>query len=360
MDMHEIKALFDNNVQKNVKKITDVNGNIVWYKVPDEYRKVEYLESSDGTSYIDTSLIPTATMKAQIKFQLNTTHRNRAGVFGSFPTGRARFQIFGSDDNMTFGIGNGYNGNNSRDSLSNSPHIAVLDGKNLAVSLDGVQQLATTGAYSNPAGVCSIYIFASNQNTPYLDNSKIWYTLIWDNDILIRHFIPVVRNSDDKPGMYDLVNDVFYTNVGTGEFTWGGVIDNNLFLGFDSPWCCNFSIAIADGKCATQDGNRTTYFFKVKPNTTYRYTATTAGDRFTVYAIKNEYDTPPTFVKSMYPYTETQNGIRAIENSPITNTDLHAATTDYTFTTGPDDKMVYIYLALEKKPTGVRIVEVEN
>lgn len=131
----------------------------------------------------------------------------------------------------------------------------------------------------------------------------------------------------------------------------------NLFLGFDSPWCCNFSITIADGKCASQEGDRTTYFFKVKPNTTYRYTATTAGDRFTVYAIKNEYDTPPTFVKSVYPYTETQNGIRAIENRPITNTDLHT-TTDYTFTTGPDDKMVYIYFALEKKPTGVRIVEV--
>ena len=96
----------------------------------------------------------------------------------------------------------------------------------------------------------------------------------------------------------------------------GGVIDNNLFLGFDSPWCCNFSITIADGKCATLEGNRTTYFFKVKPNTTYRYTATTAGGRFTVCAIKNEYDTPPTFVKSMYPYTETQSGIRAIENRP--------------------------------------------
>lgn len=44
-----------------------------------------------------------------------------------------------------------------------------------------------------------------------------------DNNIVVRHFIPVVRNSDDKPGMYDLVNDVFYTNQGTGEFTWGEI-----------------------------------------------------------------------------------------------------------------------------------------
>lgn len=142
---------------------------------------------------------------------------------------------------------------------------------------------------------------------------------------------------------------------GNGNVIWR----KNLFLGFDSPWCCSFSITIEDGKCATQDGNRTTYFFKVKPNTTYRYTATTAGDRFAVYAIKNEYDTPPTLVKGGYPYTETQNGIRAIENRPITNTDLHN-TTDYTFTTGPDDKMVYIYFALNIRPTGVRIVEVES
>lgn len=224
MEMSNVKAIFDNNVQKNVKKITDVNGNILWYKVPDGYRKVEYLESSDGTSHIMTNILPTDTIKAEIKFQLNSTHRDGTGIFGAYPTNSNRFQIFGSTISLTFGIGGGYNNYNTKDSLSYSTHIVVLDGKNRSVSLDGRSQAATTGAYSSPIGISKLAIFASNQGTTNRspDNSKIYFVRIWDNDILTYHFIPVVRNTDEKPGMYDLVNDVFYTNAGTGEFTYGG------------------------------------------------------------------------------------------------------------------------------------------
>lgn len=223
MDMSNVKAIFDNNVQKDVKKITDANGNILWYKVPDGYSKVEYLESNDGTSYIITNILPTDTIKADIKFQLNSTHKNNAGIFGVYPTNGNRFQLFGSSTQLTLGIGSGYNSNNSKDSLSTSTHIAILDGKNRSISLDGVSQVATTGAYSSPVGSLPLAIFAANQASNRVpDNSKIYFVRIWDDDILTYHFIPVVRNSDDKPGMYDLVNDVFYTNAGTGEFTYGG------------------------------------------------------------------------------------------------------------------------------------------
>ena len=137
----------------------------------------------------------------------------------------------------------------------------------------------------------------------------------------------------------------------------GGVIDNNLFLGFDSPWCCNFSITILDGKMLTNNEGRTTYFFKVKPNTTYRYTAEIPGDRFNVYAIKTDHNEPPAFYKSTYPYKEAASNIRLINSTPAAN---QSPITDYTFTTGADDKMVYIYFSLNTRPTGVRIVEVES
>lgn len=48
---------------------------------------------------------------------------------------------------------------------------------------------------------------------------------IYDNDTLIRNFIPCVRKSDGKPGLYDLCKSIcpltgtpFYINAGTGEF----------------------------------------------------------------------------------------------------------------------------------------------
>lgn len=34
-------------------------------------------------------------------------------------------------------------------------------------------------------------------------------------------YIPCYRKADNKPGMYDIINNVFYTNEGTGEFIVG-------------------------------------------------------------------------------------------------------------------------------------------
>lgn len=104
---------------------------------------------------------------------------------------------------------------------------------------------------------------------------------------------------------------------------------------------------------SSNGGERTTYFFKVKPNTTCRYTAITSGDRFAVYALTVEHDTPPSYQSVQIPYNDTVVNI-------IKNNNYDASITDYTFTTGADDKMVYIYISLNTKPTGVRIVEVES
>lgn len=42
-------------------------------------------------------------------------------------------------------------------------------------------------------------------------------TIIFDNGTLAFNLVPVKRNSDNKPGMYDLVNNVFYVNQGSGD-----------------------------------------------------------------------------------------------------------------------------------------------
>lgn len=50
----------------------------------------------------------------------------------------------------------------------------------------------------------------------------------WSSKTKVYHFktssidlYPCYRKSDSKPGMYDIVNNTFYTNAGTGEFTVG-------------------------------------------------------------------------------------------------------------------------------------------
>lgn len=49
-----------------------------------------------------------------------------------------------------------------------------------------------------------------------------WYSFkIWNGDTKLRDFIPCYRKSDTVAGMYDIVNKVFYTNCGTGQFLLG-------------------------------------------------------------------------------------------------------------------------------------------
>lgn len=48
-------------------------------------------------------------------------------------------------------------------------------------------------------------------------SAKLYSCKIYDNDLLIRDFIPV-KNDQDQVGLYDLVNEQFYANAGTGAF----------------------------------------------------------------------------------------------------------------------------------------------
>lgn len=56
---------------------------------------------------------------------------------------------------------------------------------------------------------------------------RYYYVKIYDNSgELIRHFIPCYKKSTDSVGMYDILNNIFYENAGTGSFTSG----NNVFV----------------------------------------------------------------------------------------------------------------------------------
>lgn len=51
---------------------------------------------------------------------------------------------------------------------------------------------------------------------------KVYSCKIWDNDIIQRNLIPA-KNTSGTLGLYDAVNNMFYTNAGTGTFTAGPI-----------------------------------------------------------------------------------------------------------------------------------------
>lgn len=75
------------------------------------------------------------------------------------------------------------------------------------------------------AQTAPFYLFAGKMVAPtetmYYGRCRIWEVRISAGEDVIRHFVAARRESDSELGMYDLVNDVFYTNQGTGTFKGG-------------------------------------------------------------------------------------------------------------------------------------------
>lgn len=65
-------------------------------------------------------------------------------------------------------------------------------------------------------------LFGYNRTTGVVNcsgSSRIYYAKFFNsNQNIIGNFIPCIRKSDSKPGMYDTITDTFYTNDGTDEF----------------------------------------------------------------------------------------------------------------------------------------------
>lgn len=96
--------------------------------------------------------------------------------------------------------------------------------------IDG--ELAKTFSDKRFTSIYNVLLFARNSSSgkaEELSNAKIYYCKIWNEDTLVRDFIPCYRKSDKVVGMYDLTgsicpltNSPFYINEGTGEFEKGG------------------------------------------------------------------------------------------------------------------------------------------
>lgn len=217
MNMSNVKAIFDNNVQKNVKKITDANGNILWYKVPDGYRKVEYLESS-GTQYIDTGVYCNHNMSFSAGIaKIQNTNTTWFGSRNSGNYATKNEQIYLNQNTRTITL---YTTTADVANADFELNYITIITPQIGTRYD-IRDMTCVETMNN--AIYSLFLFGMNDiGTPTLTATRIYYLIVKENQVTLHYFIPVVRNTDDKPGMYDLVNDMFYTNIGTGEFTYGG------------------------------------------------------------------------------------------------------------------------------------------
>lgn len=206
------KIRFNNH---NVAKVV-YNNNIVWKGLPSSYTRLEYIEST-GEQYIDTGIKSGSNVKIKSSFASTIMADARNYVFGVYNQSRERMQYSYSLETF-LGYGDKYI--SKQFNIDTNKHIIQLYSGIFTLD-DNIIQTISTNAFKSSSR--NIFLFAVNSNAGNMSYSyiKMYLTQIWENNTLVRNFIPARRNSDNEVGLYDTVTDTFYTNQGTGSFVAG-------------------------------------------------------------------------------------------------------------------------------------------
>ena len=199
--------------------------------LPDDYQEVEYIETT-GTQYIDTTLSVQDGYKIICSASFaNGSNKNLSGI----QTGGGAKRAFGpwaaSQTSSLFSLGIGVGGAVNTDKLytidQRYTFEANLDAINPYLKIDGVSAVFTAspgGALSSAIPNGNIFLFALNNNGTVATQfvGKVYGNVkLYVGNILKRDFIPCYRKSDNEIGLFDIVNQIFYTNTGTGIFIKG-------------------------------------------------------------------------------------------------------------------------------------------
>ena len=187
-------------------------------KLPEGYTQLEYIQSS-GTQWIDTGFKPNQNTRVLADCDLMSgVYPTAFGAWSSSSgakyillslsdtVARHYYNLIETDKNVTI---------KGRHMLDMNKNKLIVD------NVEIVTVAASTFSVSQ-----SLYLFTfhgGETNENFKTNAKYYSCKIYDNDTLVRDFIPC-KNADGVIGMYDVVNSQFYQNAGIGVFTAGGEV----------------------------------------------------------------------------------------------------------------------------------------
>ena len=191
--------------------------------LPSEYQQVEYIQST-GEQYIDTGVIGSDKINCSADFMLlELTSNNNVLSSGKSGGEIARGYLISTSGTNYFRLGYGSQlvSSNVLAEINTKYHWETeISTSTQRVILNNSEILSIISSQTFTVGY-SLYIFANNQNGAMGNSSiaRLYSLQLTDNSVLIRNFIPCYRKFDSKPGLYDTINSVFYTNANTSATT---------------------------------------------------------------------------------------------------------------------------------------------
>lgn len=208
----------------------DDKGNLYCSDFNEIERKVEYLESN-GTQYIDTEIMANDTTEVEIAVAVANIGATWDGcLLGSrTSTGSSDSYIlwFNHYSNATIPQFNLiYNGKDCTGTLlvtDNPDDKHIVKFRNKELYIDGNLKATTTN--TQPNSTLPLLFLALNTGSGVDSRKfrgKIYSCKIWQNNTLVRDFVPMISTEDGHIGeacLFDTVTNKYFYNKGTGKFT---------------------------------------------------------------------------------------------------------------------------------------------
>lgn len=243
--------------------------------LPRGYTRLEYLEST-GTQFIDTGVIGIDNTEFVAAYKVQLNENNLGSIAGvSDGTNAIDFGKYVFAEGLTITVPQLSYLTNTWDctgaALGDVSPIEVVvyfrDGSQLAV-FDEEYTLGVKYFEGTPNVNKNIYLFkVNNDNTDGFTGKIFYFQLYSGEDELIRNFIPALRKSDNKPGMYDTITNTFYTNAGINEFLYETPQEEQVeYINNTKYWQVEYIEADGASYIDTGVSLKDIYGFKVKYN----------------------------------------------------------------------------------------------
>ena len=179
-----------------------------------DYTIISYLQCT-GTQYIDTGLTYDKTYYYTVDCEIDNENGNQ--MFGMYYGYAHGVDVWGGVYQVAT---DNYNIINTDIPAGQRVNI-IIDQSTKTMDINSFSH-TFTGDFYPMSSVYPVLLGAywsswSNTLSGY-GKGKIYSFKYYENGLLLRDMIAVIRQSDNKPGMWDKVNEQFYTNQGTGEF----------------------------------------------------------------------------------------------------------------------------------------------
>lgn len=202
--------------------------------LPTGYTLRDYINAG-GAACVDTNYYPNANTKIVACYAFNSVTPTQQRIFGN-GAGNLIFAEYINGSGAWAWASQNSSGNwtSTGVTANTSQHIFILDNKYNGVVSDSNSsysaRVATTHSNTATVPIALGATRLANGTFENFANMKMYYYLIYENNVLIRAWVPCTRDSDSVAGLYDLINSVFYPSSTSTPFTAGNVVSGGFWI----------------------------------------------------------------------------------------------------------------------------------